>query len=51
MYQAAIVLHPLLKADEEFPESIVPCAGALDDPAAGWMPPTLRDAFGPMADM
>ncbi len=49
MHQPPIVLHPFLKADEEFPEPIVPRAGAFDDPAARWIPPVPRDAFAAMA--
>ena len=51
MHQSTIVLHPLLKADKEFPEPIVPCAGALDDPATRWMPPVARGAFAAVAAM
>ncbi len=51
MHQPPIVLHPLLEADEEFPESIVPCAGAFDNPAARWMPPTLWATFAAMAEV
>jgi hypothetical protein len=51
MHQPSIVLHPLLKADEEFPEPIVPCAGAFDDPATCGMPSTSREAFAAMADV
>jgi hypothetical protein len=51
MHQPPIILHPLLEADEEFPESIVPCAGAFNDPAAGWMTPTLRGTFAAMAQV
>jgi hypothetical protein len=50
MHQSAIVLHPFLKADEEFPEPIVPCACAFDDPATRWISPGSRGAFAAVAD-
>ena len=51
MHQPPIVLHPLLEADEKLSKSIVPCAGAFDDPAARGMPPTLRATFAAMAEV
>jgi hypothetical protein len=51
MHQPLIVLHPLLKADEEFAKPVVPCAGALDDPATRWMPPPAGHAFPAMAEV
>ena len=51
MHQAPIVFHPLLEADEQFSEPIVPRAGALDDPATGWMPSPARDTFTAMTEV
>jgi hypothetical protein len=51
MHQPPIVLHQLLKADQEFPEPIVPCACAFDDPATRRVPSTSRDAFTAVAAM
>jgi len=51
MHQPSVVFHPLLEADEEFPEPVMPGAGAFNDPATRRMPLTSRDALTAMADM
>jgi hypothetical protein len=51
MHQPPIVLHPLLEADEEFPEPIVPSPCTFDDPATCWMSLTSRDALTAMAEV
>jgi hypothetical protein len=51
MYQPAIILHPLLKTNEKFPEPIVPRAGAFDDPAARRMPLLIRATFAAMTEV
>ena len=51
MHQAEIVLDVLLVADERFTKSIVPRAGAFDDPAASRMASRRRHDFSAVSEV